>query len=84
MNRRARLIVAFVGGSALAGLTVFAACGPPPEGWDGAGRIYQLQPAATVMTDGGGDGSADGSGGMDSGPPPPPDTGTVQDTGRVD
>src|SRR5215472_10228496 len=67
-NRRfARLAFAAMAASGVA-VGLFAACGPPPEGWEGAGRRYTLPAVNTALA------NAD-SGQVDSGSPPPFDSG---------
>jgi hypothetical protein len=68
MTRR-RIAVAVLAGLCLA-IVAILACGPPPEGWQGAGRQYLLPTPIPA----GQDGSAESGGGMDTSMPPPPDT----------
>jgi hypothetical protein len=73
-----RFALAFLVALAWLGLLWLVACGPPPEGWGGAGRLYTL-PAPVPNNDAGPDGSDDT--GIDTFVPPP-DTAPPPDTGR--
>lgn len=70
------LLVAIVAGAVVSAMLLGVACGPPPDGWPGAGRSFTLPTAS---------GGSEDAGEADSSPTPPADTGTLPpaDTGTA-
>jgi hypothetical protein len=69
-------------GSALVAAVMVAfaiACGPPPDGYPGAGRSFTPPP---VSTGGSGGGADTGPAAEDTSPPPPPKDTSTPDTNK--